>query len=164
MAGVAIPAMLGTALEYAPMAISAGSSAMKFGQKYGPSVVRGVKSLANNIFSAGKRKSAVQYVKGLSKPKGWAKLAQDSAKAVKSASGLITSGKLMKGVNEVAGDMKGVLDASKGLLGNERHGALVNKVNQSQSQLQNWHDVAHSYNETGKQLANQFQNQIMKRN
>ena len=111
------PRALDALMTYGPTAISAASTAYGVGKKYVPGMVRGVKSLANNLFSSGKRKSAVQYVKGLSKPKGWAKLAQDSANAVKSASGLITSGKLMKGVNEVAGDVKGVIDASKGLLG-----------------------------------------------
>lgn len=142
-------AAIGTGLSYAPQIISGLGLAHQMGSKYG----HHVKRLANNLFSAKKRKSAMNYMKGLTKPKGMKKL-------VKDASQLITSGKLMKGVNEVAGDAQSVLNASKGLIGDKYHSQASALIKQGTSQAQHFHDIAHNYNEQGKQLHTQFTNQM----
>jgi hypothetical protein len=145
--------MIGTALEYAPYAISAGKTAYAMGQKYAPHVKR----LANNLFSAGKRKSAMQYVKGLTKAKGLQKLVtKDLPSVAKSTSKLISSGKLMKGVKEVAGDARTVLNASQKLIGDKNYSRASALIDRGQDQATRYHDIANSYNEQGKQLASQF--------
>lgn len=149
--------------EYGPTAITAATTGYSLGKKYLPGMIRGAKSLANNLFSNTKRKSAMEYVKGLSKPKGWARLAQDGFNAAKGASNYIASGKAMKGINEVAGDAKTLLNASHKLIGDKYHSQASSAINRGLNAATKWHDVANQYNETGKQLANQFQNQITKR-
>jgi hypothetical protein len=158
------PKALSLAAEYGPQAISAASTGYTLGKKYIPKMIGGVKRLANNLFSNTKRRSAKDYVKGLSKPKGWARLAKDSVGVAKGASDFISSGKLMKGVNEVAGDARTLVGASKGLIGDKYYNKAMSSIDNRVNQVKHFHDVANQYNEQGKQLANQFQNQLMKRN
>lgn len=149
-------AAIGTALEYAPHIMSAASTAYNVGKNYVPHIKR----LANNLFSAKKRRSAMDYVRGLAKPKGLKKLVtKDLPTAVKGASNLISSGKLMKGVSQVAQDAHTVLGASKPLLG-DKYQQATSMVNQGVSKAQHFHDIASKYNEQGKQLATQFDKQF----
>lgn len=151
MAG--IPAMIGTALEYAPYAISAGKTAYSLGQKYLPKV----KSLANNLFSAPKRRSAMDYMRNLTNPKGMKKLiTKDIPSVAKGASNLISSGKLLKGAQEIAGDANTMLNASQKLIGDKYHSQATSLVNKGMGQAERFHDIASKYNEHGKQLANQL--------
>lgn len=147
--------------RYGPQAITAATTAYHIGKKYVPSIVHGVKTLANNLFSSGKRKSAMDYVKGLAKPKGLAKLiTKDIPGVAKSASNLISSGKLMKGVSNVASDANSLIGASKGLLGDKYSSKATALVNKGVSQASHFHDIASKYNEQGKHLANQFTSQM----
>lgn len=149
-----------SALQYAPAAIGAASMGMDFAQKYGSSI----KGMANNLFSRRKRQSAMDYMKGLTKPKGIKKLfTQDIPGAVKGASKLITSGKVMKGVKDFAGDAQAVLNVAQPLIGDKYHSQISGAIQKGVGQAQQWHDVANSYNEQGKQLANQFSQQIASR-
>ena len=152
--------------QYIPMVVGglqAASMAGDMASKYGPSVVRGVKSLANNLFSSSKRKSAMEYVKGLSKPKGWSRLANDVVSGAKKASKFIESGKAIKTIKGVAGDAQQVLDVAKPLIGDKYHSQATSAISQGVGQAQHFHDIAHSYNEQGKQLANQFSQQMATR-
>ena len=146
--------------QYIPAVLSgiqAASTASDLAQKYAPDV----KHLADNLFSSGKRQSAMQYIKGLGSVKGIKKLVtEDIPHVVKKASKYITSGKFIKGVKNVASDAGAVLDVAKPLLGDETHGKLSSALQSGVSQAEHFHDIAHGYNEQGKQLVNQFKDQL----
>ena len=149
--------------QYLPAVVgglSAASMAGDLASKYGPSVVRGVKSIANNLFSSKKRQSAAQYVKGLTKPKGWQRLGNDVVSGAKKVSGFISSGKGLKYAKDLAGDVQQIADVAKPLIGDKYHSQISSGIKQGVDTASHYHDIANQYNETGKQLANQFQQQM----
>ena len=87
----------------------------------------------------------------------------DTVNAAKNVSGLITSGKVLNTVKDVAGDARNLVNASKGLIGNNAHSQALSLIDRSQNKANNFHEIANKYNEQAKQLGSQFDKQMMVR-
>lgn len=139
-------------LSMIPTAISAVSAGASLVDKYAPKI----RGLANNIFSKRKRHSAMHYIKNLGTAKGFKKLiTHDIGDVAGKASKIITSGKVLKGITNVSNDLQNVANMARPLVGNSASKAIGN----AQSRLTRFHDVAHQYNEQGKELATHFNRQ-----
>lgn len=116
MAAAAIPAILEGAGTLANAA-GAASAIQSIFSKYSPKF----KTLGN-LLSSKKRKSAMEYFKGLSKPKGIARLVtKDLPYVLGKAEQAITSGKALKALTEGAADISDVLQAVEGVTGKNRY-------------------------------------------
>jgi hypothetical protein len=100
----------------AMMAMQAAGAAYGVGKKYLPKARR----LANHVVHSGAPKSALKYLRKLRTKKGMMKfIKKDARKGLQKVSKLITSGKALRGFNEVAGDIAG----AAGTIGNAASGA-----------------------------------------
>ena len=142
-------------IQAAPAVLSAIDAGYQFASKYAPKI----RGMANNIFSKRKIQSAMHYVKNLASPKGLKKLfTMNLGHDTKEASKYISSGKFVKGLGSVSHDLNNVVSATKPLIGDSAHQSISNTLDKAQGQLTHFHDVAHQYNESGKELATQWNN------
>ncbi len=139
-------------IKYGPYAVQGA----QFIGKHGPSVFRGVKRLANNLFSKQKRQNAKEYLKGLTKPKGMNRLVNDVKKGVSKASDYIASGKIGKHIADASNEANNMINMARPLLGNGQADHYSNMISQGANKLNSWNDTINKYNEQGRQLTNQF--------
>jgi hypothetical protein len=126
--------------------------------KYAPNI----KGIANNIFSSKKRKSAMHYIKNLASPKGLKKLlTHDIGYVAGKASKFISSGKGLKALHNISGDVQNVLDSAKPLMSDDTHKSISNAVKNVNDKATHFHDVAQQYNEQAKDLATQWQPEVI---
>jgi hypothetical protein len=140
-------------LAAAPAVLSAVATGSQLIDKYAPKI----RGLANNLFSKRKRHSAMHYIKNLATPKGLKKLFNnDIGHVAKEASKFISSGKLLKGIKNVSGDLNDAVSAAAPLMGDRMSQSVGNALNKAENTATHFHDVAHQYNEQGHQLVTQW--------
>ncbi len=153
MAALAIPAAIEAGMTYGPMAIQGAQLGHHLYKKYKP----GVKRVANHVFSRDKRKSALNYTKGLGTKKGLHKfITKDLGKAAGATSEYIKSGKALKHATGVTHDLGRIVDVANPLLKDEDYDYLKKGLKTADKHISHYHQLAEKYNEKGDKIQEMY--------
>lgn len=127
----------------ASTALQGANLAHHLGQKYLPAG----RKVANKLFGKSSRQTASKYLKGLTTLHGVKKLVtKDVPRAVKSVAKSITSGKAIKKIENIGGDIKsvaGLMDQSG--LGGKHTEAIRDAVDSGIGTARGYHNQANQY-------------------
>lgn len=116
------PASLATMAGSLAQGAAAVHSGLKIAHHLGAKYIPIAKRAANMAFSPQSRQTAKDYLKGLTTAKGLQKaVTKDLPQAAKAASKFVSSGKLVRGAKEVAGDVGKAVSAVEGITGSNKY-------------------------------------------
>lgn len=149
----AAPAIIEAGMTYGPAAYQAAQLSHHLYKKYKP----GVKRVANHVFSKHKRKSALNYARGLGTKKGLHKfVSKDLGRAAGATSKYIKSGKALKAAQGVSHDLSRMVDIANPYLEDDQYQAMKSGLKSFDKHASHYHQIAEKYNEHGDKIQNMF--------
>lgn len=152
----ALPAIGSAVATYGPTVASGVYTAYKhlpevidIAKKYAPTV----KKLANHVFSKNKLSSALKYMKNIPTKQGVKNLISDVPKALKGASKFISSGKALKAVKGVAGDVKQIGNIVSEI-SPELGGKISDLADVGEQNITHYHEQLENFNKGANTLYN----------